>query len=93
MVPKNFEILRKLLRPLSEAEVAAVVRATTEGSKGEQLSLADADLEDEVRELFEPRAKDSSTGHGGLSRDAALPAPFRTPSGEQTDTSAPGPQG
>jgi hypothetical protein len=51
---KGFDLLRKLLRPLSEAEVAALVRARTVGSCGEHLSLADAGLEDEVRGFLAP---------------------------------------
>ena len=71
MVPKNFGVLRKLLRPLSEAEVATLGRARTKGSMGEQLSLADAGLEDEVRELLARRTKDSSTGYEECSADTA----------------------
>lgn len=57
MVSKDIDIVRKLLRPLSEAEVAALVRFRTAGSKGEQLSLADTGLEDEVHELLAGRAR------------------------------------
>jgi len=48
-----FDVLRKLLRPLSKPEVAALVRARTVGSRGAHLSLADAGLADEVRRLLE----------------------------------------
>jgi hypothetical protein len=54
MNEKRFDVLRKLLRPLSEAEVAALVHAQTVGSRGEHLSLADAGLEDEVRGFLAP---------------------------------------
>lgn len=57
MNDKGFDVLRKLLRPLSEAEVAALVHAQTVGSRGEHLSLANARLEDEVRGLL------SRSGH------------------------------
>jgi hypothetical protein len=48
----SIELMRKLLRPVTADEIAAVVRTRTgAASGGEQLTLADADLEDEVREL------------------------------------------
>jgi hypothetical protein len=52
MNPTGFDLLYKLLRPISEAEVAALVHARTAGSRREHLSLADAGLEEEVRELL-----------------------------------------
>lgn len=45
-------MLCRLLRPISDAEVAALVHPHTADSPGEHLSLADAGQEDEVRELL-----------------------------------------
>lgn len=41
----------RILRPISEAEMEAVVRARTSPGSHEQLTIADAGLEDEVREI------------------------------------------
>ena len=44
-------LMMRLLRPISDAEMAAVVRARTSPGSYEQLTLADAGLEDEVRKI------------------------------------------
>lgn len=46
------QTLRRLLRPPTQAEIDAVVLARTGGRPGEQLTLADAGLEEEFRELL-----------------------------------------
>lgn len=49
----SLQIMRQLLRPATPGEIAATIRAQTElESGGEQLSLADADLEDEVHKIL-----------------------------------------
>lgn len=43
----------RLLRPMTPSEIAATTNAQTGASSfGEQLSLADADLDDEVRKIL-----------------------------------------
>lgn len=44
-------LMRRILRPISDAEMEAVVRARISPGSHEQLTLADAGLEDEVREI------------------------------------------
>jgi len=53
MDEENLDILRRLLRPVSLRRMAEIVRERTgPNSQGEQLTLADAGLEDEVREIL-----------------------------------------
>lgn len=54
MDEKSLQIMRKLLRPASPEEQAEVARRRTTPNSLEQLTLADACLEDEVRELLRP---------------------------------------
>jgi hypothetical protein len=56
----NFDVLRALLRPLSEEEIRALVRAQTGGGGGERLTLADAGLEEEVRGFLAEKAGNDS---------------------------------
>ena len=48
----GLDVLIKLLKPATKEEMAEIVRARTGNSGGEQLSLADAGLEQEVRLLI-----------------------------------------
>ena len=58
----SIDIIRKLLRPATTKEIASIVRARTgAASGGEQLTLADAGLEEEVREMLE-RGADLGAG-------------------------------
>ncbi len=50
----NFDILRQVLRPVTTERLAEIMRERS--GTGEQLTLADAGLEDEVRELLKQRA-------------------------------------
>jgi hypothetical protein len=50
MAPRP-SVMTPILRPLSQAGMAAVVRERTSPGRHEQLTLADAVLEDEVREI------------------------------------------
>lgn len=53
MNERSLEIMRRLLRPATADEIAALVRVRTGHESGcEQLTLADAGLEDEVREIL-----------------------------------------
>jgi len=52
MDTKSLKIMRKLLRPTSSEEQAEIARRRTTPDSFEQLTLADAGLEDEVRELL-----------------------------------------
>ena len=47
--------MQRLLRPVSAEQMAAIVRQCTTPGSHEQLTLADAGLEDEVRELIRRR--------------------------------------
>lgn len=59
----NFDILRRTLWPLTKAELDALVRTSNAASPGEQLTLADAGLKDEVRQLLASRdAKNDVAG-------------------------------
>jgi len=59
MDEKKFDILRRLLRPVSPKRMAEIVREQTgPESQGEQLTLADAGLEDEVREMSARRCRE-----------------------------------
>lgn len=49
---ESLRIMQRLLRPVTPDEIASVVRARTGSASTEQLTLSDADLEDEVRELL-----------------------------------------
>lgn len=49
MKQESLDIMQKLLKPASTERMAAVARARTRSTQGEQLTLADAGLEDEVR--------------------------------------------
>ncbi|WP_036171627.1 hypothetical protein [Massilia sp. 9096] len=52
----DFDVLRRHLRPVTLERMAEIVRERTgPTSAGEQLPLADAGLEDEVRKLLAPR--------------------------------------
>lgn len=50
----NFDILRQVLRLVTTERLAEIMRERS--GTGEQLTLADAGLEDEVRELLKQRA-------------------------------------
>ena len=52
MKQHGLEILVKLLKPATKEEIEEIVRARTGNSGGEQLTLADAGLEEEVRLLI-----------------------------------------
>lgn len=56
MNEKSIAIMRRLLRPVSPEQQAEIARQHTTPGSCEQLTLADAGLEDEVRELIR-RAK------------------------------------
>ena len=47
--------MQRLLRPVSAEQMAEIVRQCTTPGSREQLTLADAGLEDEVRELIRRR--------------------------------------
>lgn len=49
MKKESLDIMLKLLKPASRERIAEVARARTRSTKGEQLTLADAGLEEEVR--------------------------------------------
>jgi len=50
---QNWDILKQLLRPVPRERMAEIVRESIgPNSQGEQLTLADAGLEDEVRNLL-----------------------------------------
>lgn len=55
MNQKSLDIMRKLLKPASNEQMAKVARACTSPTSHEQLTLADAGLEDEVRALIARR--------------------------------------
>lgn len=65
MDAKALNIMRKLLRPTSSEEQAEIARRRTTPDSFEQLTLADAGLEDEVRELLRspplPGSKESAS--------------------------------
>lgn len=46
------QLMRRLLRPVTAEQMNEIVRQRTTPGSFEQLTLADADLEDEVRELL-----------------------------------------
>lgn len=52
MNAKSLKIMQKLLRPTSSEEQAEIARRRTTPDSFEQLTLADAGLENEVRELL-----------------------------------------
>lgn len=52
MNEQTLAIMRRLLRPASAEQQAEIVRQCTTPCSHEQLTLADAGLEDEVRELL-----------------------------------------
>jgi hypothetical protein len=52
MNEQTLAIMRRLLRPVSAEQMAETVRQCTTPGSCEQLTLADAGLEDEVRELL-----------------------------------------
>ena len=56
MNEKSIAIMRRLLRPASAEQQAEISRQCTTPGSCEQLTLADAGLEDEVRDLIR-RAK------------------------------------
>ncbi len=51
----DFDILRRATRPLTLAQIEAVVRERTAGSRGECLTLEDAGLADEVRRFLDTK--------------------------------------
>lgn len=53
MSKNNFDVLRKALRPVSKARMDEIVRSRVGPASYEQLTLADAGLEDEVRQLLD----------------------------------------
>ena len=55
MNEQSLAIMRRLLRPASAEQQAEITRQRTTPSSCEQLTLADAGLEDEVRELIRRR--------------------------------------
>jgi hypothetical protein len=55
MNEQTLAIMRRLLRPVSAEQMAEIVRQRTTHGSFEQLTLADAGLEDEVRELIHRR--------------------------------------
>lgn len=64
---QNWDILKKLLRPVSPERLAEIVREQTgPNSLGEQLTLADAGLEDEVHELLAKRLVNFCDGDCGV---------------------------
>lgn len=54
-MPLNLELMRRLLRPATNTEIDAVVRSRVGDGACEMLTLADAGVEDEVRELLAPK--------------------------------------
>jgi hypothetical protein len=57
MSKPNFDILRKVLKPVSSERLAEILRMrVSPESGGEQLTIADAGLEDEVSGILERRA-------------------------------------
>jgi hypothetical protein len=54
MTEANFDVLRRALKPVPSERLAEIMRERV--GSGEQLTLADAGLEDEVRELLAGRA-------------------------------------
>lgn len=52
MNEQTLATMRRLLRPVSAEQMAELVRQRTMPGSCEQLTLADAGLEDEVRELL-----------------------------------------
>lgn len=52
MNQKSLDIMRRLLKPVSNERIAEVTRQRVGGVGREQLTLADAGLEDEVREFL-----------------------------------------
>lgn len=52
MNEQSLTIMRRLLRPVSKERLAEIVRARTTPGSYEQLTLADAGLEEEVHELL-----------------------------------------
>lgn len=55
MNEQTLTIMQRLLRPVSVEQMAEIVRQRTTPGSCEQLTLADAGLEDEVRELIRRR--------------------------------------
>jgi hypothetical protein len=55
MKGQTLAIMRRLLRPVSAEQMAEIARQRTMPGSCEQLTLADAGLEDEVRELIRRR--------------------------------------
>lgn len=55
MNQKSLDIMRKLLKPASPEQIANIVRTRTNPNSHEQLTLADAGLEEEVRRLLPQR--------------------------------------
>ena len=51
----SLEIMKRLLRPVTADEMAAVVRRRVGDTSCEMLTLADAGVEEEVREIFEQK--------------------------------------
>jgi len=63
----NWNILKMLLRPVSSERMAEIGREQTgPNSLGEQLTLADAGLEDEVHEILAKRLVNFSDGNCGV---------------------------
>ena len=55
MNEKSIAIMQRLLRPVSAEQMAEIVRQCTTPRSREQLTVADAGREDEVRELIRRR--------------------------------------
>lgn len=55
MNEQTLAIMRRLLRPASAVEMAEIMRQRITPGSFEQLTLAEAGLEDEVRELIRRR--------------------------------------
>jgi hypothetical protein len=59
---RNSDILRRLVRPLTIAELSAFLRASNAPGSREQLTLAYVALEEEARELFARRHDKDAVG-------------------------------
>ena len=55
MKQQNLEVSIKLLKPVSKEKMEEIVRSSTGNTGGEQLTLADAGLVEEVRILIAER--------------------------------------
>jgi hypothetical protein len=65
----NFDVLRKALRPVSKARMDEIVRSRVGPTSSEQLTLADAGLEDEVRQLLDGDSSKATLQDKGSEKD------------------------